>query len=192
MKLYLISQDASMLAHWQEAFVAHQPCITEAIPSLFESESLYFIHDVLLEAMNESDLNVLLTSQVMVLSMTPSFERSGYFLKRGARGYGNAMMHATHLLWAHQSILEGNVWLIPEYISRLIWGLPVSVSSKVDTLSQLSEREKEVALLLSAGDSHKDIADKLDITVRTVKAHATSIYHKLEIKDRLCLALLLR
>ncbi|WP_202970465.1 LuxR C-terminal-related transcriptional regulator [Sulfurospirillum diekertiae] len=54
-----------------------------------------------------------------------------------------------------------------------------------------------MAILLSQGDSHKgdshkEIAEKLNITVRTVKAHATAIYSQLNIKDRLALALLVR
>jgi len=192
MKLYLISDDILVQKHWQSAFVELKPSVHLSIPFDFEKESIVFIQDTLLQGMSEVGLRALFKLHVMVLSIIPSFEMSGYFLKIGAKGYGNAMMHTSHLLSAQQSILEGNIWLIPEYITRLISGLPAQKDAKIDHLAHLSEREKEVALLLSIGDSHKDIADKLDITVRTVKAHATAIYHKLEIKDRLCLALLLR
>jgi DNA-binding NarL/FixJ family response regulator len=45
--------------------------------------------------------------------------------------------------------------------------------------------------MLGDGATHQEISDALDITVRTVKAHATAIYQKLDVKDRLALSLLL-
>jgi DNA-binding NarL/FixJ family response regulator len=58
-------------------------------------------------------------------------------------------------------------------------------------LDVLSTREKEVALLLGDGKSHVEISEMLSITVRTIKAHATSIYAKLGVKDRLALSLII-
>ena len=74
----------------------------------------------------------------------------------------------------------------------MIQDLPSMPKKETNPLATLSHREAEVATLLSQGDSHKEIAEKLQITVRTVKAHASAIYSRLNIKDRLALALLLR
>jgi len=85
------------------------------------------------------------------------------------------------------------VWLYPEFTSQLIMEIPTTKSTDNETLFEvLSEREKDVAILLKDGHSYKDIAQKLDITPRTVKAHAQQTYAKLHVKDRLSLALLLK
>ncbi|WP_245659078.1 helix-turn-helix transcriptional regulator [Marinomonas spartinae] len=57
-------------------------------------------------------------------------------------------------------------------------------------LAGLSDREHYVATLVSNGLSNKQIANEMDITERTVKAHLTAIFKKTHTKDRLSLALL--
>jgi DNA-binding NarL/FixJ family response regulator len=52
-------------------------------------------------------------------------------------------------------------------------------------LSKLSDREKEVYKVLLEGKSDQEIADKLFISIHTVKAHIKKIYEKLEVKTRL-------
>lgn len=65
----------------------------------------------------------------------------------------------------------------------------VTSSSEFQGLAGLTPREREIAAMVAEGDSNKVIAGKLTITDRTVKAHLTSIFHKLNIQDRLQLAL---
>jgi len=56
--------------------------------------------------------------------------------------------------------------------------------------SGLTEREIEVARAAASGASNKEIAIRLDITDRTVKAHLGSVFDKLKLRDRLQLSLL--
>ncbi len=58
-----------------------------------------------------------------------------------------------------------------------------------DWEERLTVREKEIARLLARGGSNKEIARKLEITERTVKAHVSSILEKLGVRDRLQVAL---
>ena len=100
----------------------------------------------------------------------------------------------SHLQSAYQALEEGNIWLHPDFIARMISQIRDHQDTKEKSLSlldSLSPREREVALMLGDGETHQVIADALDITVRTVKAHATSIYEKLQVKDRLALSILL-
>jgi ATP/maltotriose-dependent transcriptional regulator MalT len=48
----------------------------------------------------------------------------------------------------------------------------------------LSERELEVLQLVAAGHSNQEIAEKLVITVGTVKAHTSNIFNKLNVRSR--------
>jgi len=59
------------------------------------------------------------------------------------------------------------------------------LSSKAQALVEpLSERELDILRLLSQGASNKEIADRLVITVGTVKNHVTNILAKLGVRDR--------
>jgi len=65
------------------------------------------------------------------------------------------------------------------------WNETKTLSAKEKKLlMQLTEREKEVLLLLAGGLSNKMIADKLFISPATVKSHTLNIYHKLQVGNR--------
>jgi LuxR family maltose regulon positive regulatory protein len=60
-----------------------------------------------------------------------------------------------------------------------------SATDAHDLIEQLTPREMEVLELLAIGDSNQTIADKLVITVRTVKKHTGNIYGKLNVNSRI-------
>ena len=170
------------------------PISISKIPSEVEQDSILFIQDTTLNELQESEMKSLFVHRVMVLSFIPDFLEAQNYLNLGAMGYGNAMMHESHLHSAYQALQEGKVWLHPDFIASMIKQMQENTKPKSngsDVLNILSHREREVALMLGNGATHQEIADTLDITVRTVKAHATAIYQKLSLKDRLALSLLL-
>lgn len=192
MTLYIISKNKGLQNRWSMILSLFGPICRESIPSFIKSDAVIIIHDDVLEHLSQAQKESLAEAPFMVLSTTPTFEQARTYLAMGAKGYGNTMMHESYLVSAFQSIYEGNMWLSPEYITKMIQDLPSMPKKETNPLTTLSHREAEVATLLSQGDSHKEIAEKLQITVRTVKAHASAIYSRLNIKDRLALALLLR
>ncbi len=194
MKLYLLSDDSELRDRWMSSLMMLKPIAFSMVSSDIEREAILFVHDKMIIPMGEAEIKDLFGHRVMVFSMTPDFSEAQHFLQRGAMGYGNAMMHASHLYSAYQALEEGKVWLHPDFITLMISQIQDRNSSKEKSLAVLellSPREREVALMLGDGATHQEIADALDITVRTVKAHATAIYQKLSIKDRLALSLLL-
>lgn len=189
--LYLISDDKVLLEYWRSSLVELSPIVMRSLEELDNVEdSIAFVSDtVILDGYDGYSKN-----KLMVLSRTPDFVQSQNFLQKGAMGYGNAMMHETYLLSSFQTLVEGNVWLHPPFLTQLILQVREGNNRKEvssHALDVLSVREKEVALLLGDGKSHFEISVSLDITVRTVKAHATSIYSKLGVKDRLALSLII-
>ncbi len=192
MTLYIISKNKVLQNRWAMILSLVGPICRESIPSFIKSDAVIIIHDDVLAQLTQIQKESLAGVPFMVLSTTPTFEQARFYLTMGAKGYGNTMMHESYLVSAFQSIYEGNMWLSPEYITQMIQDLPSMPKKETNPLATLSHREAEVATLLSQGDSHKEIAEKLQITVRTVKAHASAIYSRLNIKDRLALALLLR
>ena len=97
------------------------------------------------------------------------------------------------------TVIQGGVWVsraaIPLLVAKLQefsgrYGsdgdMPVSGS---DPLHELTQRQREVAEMVSQGANNKQIARTLNVTERTVKAHLTTIFEKLDVHDRLHLAL---
>jgi DNA-binding NarL/FixJ family response regulator len=194
MKLYLMSDDIALRSRWIGILSSLHPTTFSTFSSNIITPSIVMVLDRFLFDQSDEVLKKFFEHRVMVLSMTPNFEEAQKFLAFGAMGYGNAMMHESHLHSVCQTLEEGKVWLHPDFITMMIsqirdHNIPKEQSLKV--LDLLSHREREVALMLSEGSTHQEISDSLDITVRTVKAHATAIYQKLDVKDRLALSLLL-
>lgn len=194
MSLYLIADDAHVMERWKNVLAEWRPVSCSKIPSDLEPHSILLILDKAISGASAGTFEKLFEHRVMILSMTPSFADAQKFLQLGAMGYGNAMMHEYHLHSAYQALEEGKVWLHPDFIGLMISQIRDKNSAEEKSLAlleSLSKREQEVASMLGNGATHQEIADALDITVRTVKAHATSIYQKLDVKDRLALSLLL-
>ena len=194
MKIILHSDDMALLEYWEK--VINEDCyviddikfiksITNSIIILNYSSCNYKCEEIL----NQITKN---NNKVLILDRTPSLHVAKELLYKGAKGYGNALMKGHFILSAIDTIRDGMVWLHPSFTTMLIEDLPSSKNEDNSLLELLTSREKEVALLLKDGKLYKDIAQKLDITVRTVKAHAQHIYSKLKIKDKLALALLLK
>jgi LuxR family maltose regulon positive regulatory protein len=82
---------------------------------------------------------------------------------------------------------------IQEYAQRLLEAFdeigksPISQPTiqAMELIEQLTPREMEVLELLAIGDSNQAIADKLVITIRTVKKHTGNIYSKLNVNSRI-------
>lgn len=195
MQILLYSDDIALVEYWQSVF--DQRCtVIDDVTALDTVRDaivvISFIEGcqqciVLLERLVQNG------NRVLVLQRVPDFLTAKQFMRLGIKGYGNALMRDHFLVAAVEALQEGMVWLHPEFTSQLIMQMDGGQTDETSTyLERLSEREKEVALLLKEGDIYKVIAEKLNITPRTVKAHAQNIYIKLNVKDRLGLALLLK
>jgi len=101
---------------------------------------------------------------------------------------GPALIPLLKAILAHQSAPEKT----RKYARRLLkafdgLGKPTAPQSRIesaDLVEQLTPREMEVLALLAQGDSNQDIANRLVITIRTVKKHTSNIYGKLGVSTR--------
>ena len=195
MQIVLYSDDINLIIHWEKALSK------EAFQSVDELERVKNLHNSLI-ILNYSSckkeyasLLPLLREQenrVLVLDRVPELQKAKILLKYGAMGYGNALMRSHFILAAIDALRENMVWLYPELTSQLILELPASDNSNSELLEKLTSRERETALLLKEGLTYNETAQRLNITPRTVKAHAQAVYKKLNVHDRIGLALLLK
>lgn len=130
---------------------------------------------------------------VVVLSNLPRDDEGLAVLEAGAAGYTGALAVSDVLRQIDAVISNDGLWVGPDLMRRLLLGLHQGgVRQKAGVrLEQLSPREREVALAVAAGATNKEVAQKLDITERTVKAHLGRVFEILNIRDRLQLAIFL-
>jgi DNA-binding NarL/FixJ family response regulator len=127
-------------------------------------------------------------ANVRVLILT-TFETDEYVfeaLRAGASGFLVKDTEPIELLRAVRVVARGEALLAPSVTRRLIDEV-VSQSSRVISvpgLTELTEREREIMVLVATGLSNDEIADHLTISPATVKTHASRIMAKIGARDR--------
>ncbi len=102
-------------------------------------------------------------------------------LRAGARGYLLKDSGRQALFDAIRAAARGESLLPSAVIEKVVAHLSEPRPAKTEALS---EREQEVLTFLAQGAANKEIAHRLHITERTVKAHVTSIFNKLGVNSR--------
>ena len=105
-------------------------------------------------------------------------------LDAGAAGYLLKSARGRDLVGAIRAIRSGESVLHPKIIAKLLKRATVAPADEHKASNLLSERESEVLKLVTTGMSNKEIAEKLFLSQRTVKAHLTSVFSKLNVASR--------
>jgi two-component system nitrate/nitrite response regulator NarL len=131
----------------------------------------------------------------IALSDIPGDDEALAAFAASARGYCNSHAQPALLKQAATVVGQGGLWIGEGLMQRLVavvGGLPRAINADDKAwAADLTERERQVAETIVAGASNKEIARQLGITERTVKAHVGAILEKLQVRDRLQLALLI-
>lgn len=140
-------------------------------------------------------ISELTAARIFVLSDIPNDNEAFTLLRHGVVGFANTYISAARLKEAVNTILTGRVWVGQKLMQKIIRGAYPAIDEKrIKTIPEhnLSDREEEVALLVSKGKSNLEIAAELNISERTVKAHISSIFRKTKTESRLQLALYIK
>lgn len=115
-------------------------------------------------------------------------------ISRGADGYLLKDSGKEAIYGAIEQIMNGSSVLDPKVIRRLtaLVNTYADKGESTDITGELSDREKEIASLISEGLNNKQIANRLYISEGTVKNYISSIYDKTGVHDRVKLAMLLK
>ena len=136
-------------------------------------------------------------ADVRILVLT-TFESDEYVLaalRAGASGFLGKGVEPAALLDAIRVVADGEALLSPRATRSLIGQLlaqPVEGPAVVESsqLAGLTEREREVVVLVGLGLSNDDIADRLTLSPLTVKTHVNRAMAKLGLRDRAQLVVL--
>jgi len=124
-------------------------------------------------------------TEILIFSMHESEELIRDVLAAGARGYllksdaSRQLVPAVESLARHQPFFSGRV-------SEVVLGgflNPEPLRTRSPAGERLTSREREIVQLLAEGQSNKQIATKLDLSVKTVETHRTSAMRKLGLKS---------
>ena len=122
--------------------------------------------------------------EIAVVILT-TFNEDGLMLRgirAGAKGFLLKDTDRITLFDTLRAAARGETLLKPELMSRLleVAAAPAAPANPF----HLTEREKEILAAVARGERSKEIAAKLHITERTVKAHLASIYQKMGVDSR--------
>lgn len=102
-------------------------------------------------------------------------------IEAGAAGYLLKTSTAHEIADAIRATQKGERVLEPEVTTKMM----ARLTNRTPRLHEdLTNREKEVLMLIAQGKSNQEIADELFITLKTVKTHVSNILSKLEVEDR--------
>lgn len=114
-------------------------------------------------------------------------------LDHGAAGFIPKSASPAEIGEAIRSVLDCGTWL-PPGLAAAVAALPADLADTdlASRLARLTEQQSRVLALLAEGLLNKQIADRLTIQERTVKAHVTAIFEKLRVRNRTQAGMVLR
>ena len=125
--------------------------------------------------------------KVAVLALTMHEDEEYFFemLAAGASGYVPKRAAPDDLLSAIRIVNQGDVYIYPSLARLLVKDfLHRSESSAPETREELTPREQEVLTFIAEGNSNREIADALVISIKTVDRHRENIMRKLQLHNR--------
>ncbi len=157
----------------------------EAVPFAQQFQPDIVIVDFDLPATNGLDcarqiLEVSPSTRIIVLSKHTEVFRVREMLELGIRGYVLKTRTADELLRSIEEVASGRTYFSPE-ISHVVAELVLEPYGRTARVGELTDRERQVVTLIAEGNSTKEVAARLGISVKTADCHRTRIMDKLNL-----------
>ena len=199
-KLILVSHDSGLLEHWKKAFGTSKTSCVYRFSTLTDGDlpvdaTVWIDSDGPdIPAWKDPIWTRLLNdSRIVCTSSSPKNIAAIQALDAGCSAFVHAFADVKTLKQVQQVVVSGQIWVGRELMQQLLSGAGRAGALRGETnrewAATLTPREQEIAVLAANGASNKAIAINCSITERTVKAHLAAIFEKLNLTDRLQLAL---
>jgi DNA-binding NarL/FixJ family response regulator len=132
--------------------------------------------DILKELKNENP-----GLPVLMLSMYPEEQYAVRALKAGASGYLTKESVPDELISAIRKVSAGGKYVSSSLAEKLAYDLVADVERPPHEI--LSDREYEVMCMIAKGDTIKDIADTLCLSIKTISTYRSRILEKMRMKN---------
>ena len=160
-----------------------------ALEAIHEHQPDLVIVDIALEGQDGLELIKQMKTRLpkipgLVLSMYDEKVYAERALRVGARGYVTKQQLDETLLVAIRRLLRGEIYLSAKLEARLATKFVAGQTLETDSpLNALSDRELQVFRLIGQGQSTRQIADTLHLSIKTIESHREHIKHKLTIES---------
>ena len=125
------------------------------------------------------------STMFLALSVSDSADDVIAVIRAGARGYVTKNIGADDLVDSVKQVAGGDAVFSPRLAGFVLDAFAHTVPAPVDPeLDQLTNRERDVLRLLARGYAYKEIARRLNISVKTVETHASAVLRKLQLSNR--------
>ncbi|MBA3974323.1 MAG: DNA-binding response regulator [Candidatus Solibacter sp.] len=125
-------------------------------------------------------------TKVLVLTMYDDEDYLVEGMEVGANGYVLKDSPSQQLVSAIRDVQRGGSYLSPRMLSQLVddFRSRIKSATRLPRFATLTTREREVLKLLAEGNSVKEIACDLNLSVKTVEAHKFNLMRKLDIHNK--------
>lgn len=121
----------------------------------------------------------------LALSVSDRAEDVIAMIRAGARGYVTKTIDPDDLSAAIHRVHAGDAVFSPRLAGFVLDAFAGAIPSDDDPeLDQLTPREKDVLRLIARGFAYKQVARKLNISIKTVETHVSSVLRKLQLSNR--------
>jgi DNA-binding NarL/FixJ family response regulator len=122
---------------------------------------------------------------VLVVTMFEDDDFVFAAMRAGARGYVLKGANQAEMLRAIRAVANGEVIFGPAIARRVMGFLSSSHTAVMGRIfPELTERESEVLSLIARGRTNDEIAERLALSLKTVRNHVSNIFSKLQVADR--------
>lgn len=125
---------------------------------------------------------------IVMLTVNDESDKLFEAIRNGAQGYLLKSIRREEMLTLLQGAMRGEAAITPSMAGRMLEEFRrldrQPVFGPEERIPILTEREKEVLVLVASGASNKDVADKLSVSIHTVKSHIRKILDKLHLTSR--------
>lgn len=121
--------------------------------------------------------------RIIMLSMHANDEYLRQALGAGAAGYLLKGAEPAELELALKAVMRGETYLTPGVSKRIVQDFLQQDGEPVRPQSELTPRQREILQMIAEGRSTKEIATRLDLSVKTVETHRAAIMGRLDIHD---------
>jgi DNA-binding NarL/FixJ family response regulator len=123
---------------------------------------------------------------ILAVATDPDERQVVDLVTRGVMGVVHTASPAEELITAIRAIAAGYLFVPPRFLPALAYTVlrnPRNAGAR-ELRELLTDRELDVLMLLASGSANRDIADKLGISVTTVRSHVLSILRKMNVPNR--------
>ena len=121
----------------------------------------------------------------LALSVSDAAEDVIAMIRAGARGYVTKSISPDELFDAITRVHAGDAVFSPRLAGFVLDAFADTITAPIDPeLDQLTPREKEVLRQIARGYAYKQVAHRLDISIKTVETHVSSVLRKLQLSNR--------